>query len=408
MKSPRLPDNAAATRSTSMICTAAMISLAVAMGVGRFAFTPLLPLMVRDGMLSDEAGALLAASNYLGYLMGALVAARIRLQPSTLLTLGLIGIVGVTGAVGWTSSVQTWALLRFLAGVLSAWTLVATTAWALGWLAALCRPRLTGTVFAGVGLGIAAAGVFCVVAARPHVSVDRMWVELAVLAGVATAIPLTVSRSHPTPVSHTQGTVTQRVHRSAGSNSWGLVVCYSFFGFGYILPATYLPVLARQLVDDPQIFGWAWPVFGLAAAISTVLVSFGLSRFNRLHVWSASQLVMAVGVLLPSIWASLASIVIAALLVGGTFMVVTMIAMQVARGRAEENATVILARMTAGFASGQFMGPVVSAALGRLTTDHSTALSYALQLAAAGLVIGAIYLRREVRQQEQAKDHGHA
>ena len=45
------------------------------MGIGRFAFTPLLPLMVRDGALPQNAGAWLAASNYLGYLVGALMAA---------------------------------------------------------------------------------------------------------------------------------------------------------------------------------------------------------------------------------------------------------------------------------------------------------------------------------------------
>jgi hypothetical protein len=71
--------------------------------------------MVRDGLLTSQAGALLAASNYLGYWVGALAAARIRLRPATLLGLSLIGIVVVTAAVGWTSSVTTWILLRFLA-----------------------------------------------------------------------------------------------------------------------------------------------------------------------------------------------------------------------------------------------------------------------------------------------------
>src|ERR1022692_4430538 len=108
-----------------------MASLAVAMGVGRFAFTPLFPLMVRDRLLTTDAGALLAASNYLGYLAGAMLAARVRLHAKTQLRLGLIGIVVVTAAVGWTSSLTAWTFLRFIAGLLSAWSLVATTTWAL-------------------------------------------------------------------------------------------------------------------------------------------------------------------------------------------------------------------------------------------------------------------------------------
>jgi Uncharacterised MFS-type transporter YbfB len=50
----------------------------------------------------------------------------------------------------------------------------------------------------------------------------------------------------------------------------GVVVCYGVLGFGYILPATFLPALAREVVDDPQLFGFAWPVFGVAAALSTI------------------------------------------------------------------------------------------------------------------------------------------
>lgn len=390
-------------RPAIMICVAAMLSLAVAMGVGRFAFTPLFPLMVRDGLLPSEAGALLAASNYLGYLIGALLAARIRLTSAMLMALGLVGTVLVTAAVGWTSTIASWTALRFAAGVLSAWSLVATTTWVFGWLAAHGRPQLAGVVFSGVGLGVAGAGMYCLLAARPLVTADAMWVELAVLAAVAAVVPLWVSRGHPAPTAATARGTPTNPRREGPADSLGLVVCYTLFGFGYILPATYLPALARQLVDDPQVFGWAWPVFGTAAAISTVVASWGLRKLGRLQVWAGAHLVMAMGVMLPVLWASLASVVIAALLVGGTFVVITMIAMQEARSRAEGNATVILARMTAGFAFGQLMGPVVSWVLGQTTADYSTALNYALALAGAGLMLSAIYLRLEARQQHLLK-----
>src|SRR5690554_5370282 len=139
MTSTRSPP-ANSARTAVVVCVAAMISLAVAMGVGRFAFTPLFPLMVRDGLLNSEAGALLAASNYLGYLVGALLAARIKVRSATLLAIGLISTVVVTAAVGLASSATFWAILRFVAGIMSAWTLVATSAWGLGWLASLGRP----------------------------------------------------------------------------------------------------------------------------------------------------------------------------------------------------------------------------------------------------------------------------
>lgn len=395
-----LSPSARSDRVAVAVCVAAMISLAVAMGVGRFAFTPLFPLMVRDGLLDSEAGSMLAASNYLGYLMGALLAARIRVKASTLLALGLISTAIVTSAVGWTTSVALWAFLRFVAGVMSAWTLVATSAWGLGWLAAQGRPHLAGGIFAGVGLGIAAAGLFCLVAAGPEVPSLGMWIELGALAGLAMLVPLAVSRCLPAPAVSPGATVPQGASPKPPANTGGLIVCYTLFGFGYILPATYLPALARQLMDDPQVFGLAWPMFGMAAAVSTVFVAWRLKRVNRLNVWAASHLLMAIGVLMPTIWRSLGGISIAALLVGGTFMVITMIAMQEARARAEGNATAVLGRMTAGFAFGQLMGPVVSSVIGRFTADFATALNYALALSAAGLLSSAFYLWRELRRHD--------
>ena len=354
--------------------------------------------MVRDGLLGGESGALMAASNYLGYLVGALVAARLRVQPAMLVALGLISTVAVTAAVGGTSSVPLWVALRFVAGVLSAWTLVATSAWGLGWLASLGRPHLAGAVFAGVGLGIAGAGLFCLVAADPHVPSLRMWVQLAGWAGIATLFPLLVVWILPGSVARPAELPAGQAPRKTPVRTAGLVACYTLFGFGYILPATYLPALARQLVDDPQVFGLAWPLFGLAAAVSTIVVSWCLQNANRLRVWAASHLLMVVGVLLPCVWTSLPSVTIAALLVGGTFMVITMLAMQEARARAEGNATLVLGRMTAGFALGQLLGPLASAAMGRFTDDFTTALNHALVLAAAGLLLSAFYLWREARQ----------
>lgn len=389
MDSTTLPLAARSGRVAAAVCAAAMISLAVAMGIGRFAFTPLFPLMVRDGLLDSHAGAMLAAANYLGYLAGALAASRLRIKPALLLALGLAGTVLITAAVGWTASGFWWAVLRFLAGVMSAWTLVATSAWGLGWLAAIGRPDLAGVQFSGVGIGIAAAGLFCLLLGSALPS-PQLWIGLAALGALASALPLVLSRSLPTPPPPAAAAAS--IGPAAPQATFGLVVCYTLFGFGYILPATYLPALARQLVDDPAVFGLAWPVFGTAAAISTVLVSWRLAKAPRLGVWASAHLLMAVGVLLPAVWTSLASVTLAALLVGGTFMVITMVGMQEARARAEGQATRVLGRMTAGFAVGQLAGPLVSAGIARLTATEAAALHMALALSALGLLGSAAWL----------------
>src|SRR5262249_56184810 len=83
--------------------------------------------------------------------------------------------------------------------------------------------------------------------------------------------------------------------------SIGLVICYGVLGFGYILPATFLPVLARELIDDPQMFGLAWPVFGIAATLSTIATARRFRHANQLRVWAISHSFMAIGVILPSV-----------------------------------------------------------------------------------------------------------
>jgi MFS family permease len=244
-------------------------------------------------------------------------------------------------------------------------------------------------------LGIAAVGVFCVVTARFDVPAAKMWVDLALLAGILVLFPWIVSAQLPSAVSNAGDATQQSTSGNPPSNTIGLVICYGLFGFGYILPATYLPAQARQLVDDPNVFGWAWPIFGLAAALSTVFVSFGLKRANRLRVWPTSHFIMAIGVLLPAVWHAIASISIVAILVGGTFMVVTMTAMQEARARAEASATIVLAQMTAGFALGQLLGPVIIGILGHFSANASSALNHGLELASAALFLSAIYLWNE-------------
>ncbi len=298
------------TLSVTTACAIAAVALAVAMGIGRFAFTPLLPLMVRDGSLAQSAGAWLAASNYLGYLAGALTASRLDLSLPALMRASLAGIVVSTAAMGAFDGLAVWVTLRFVAGVLSAWALVATSAWALQHLARAGRVDLSGMVYAGVGLGIAFAGLFCLAAARPGVAAGQLWLELGALAALAVAVP-SLFAGRPLGI---LGPPTSATPADATPDPCtGLVICYGVGGFGYILPATFLPVLAREVVDDPRMFGLAWPVFGIAAALSTIATARRFGHADRLRVWAVTHLLMATGVVLPSVWLAPVTIAIAAL-----------------------------------------------------------------------------------------------
>jgi MFS family permease len=383
-----------------LTCGLAILSLAVAMGIGRFAFTPMLPFMVRDHLIAADSGSWLAASNYLGYLVGALAVSAARLPPAAAMRGSLAATALLTAAMGLAAAMPEWLTLRFAAGVASAVTLVATSAWALARLSAIGRADLAGWVYSGVGFGIALAGLFALVEAGPGVGSSRLWLELGALAAVVALPPMLLVRPCA-PVAAAMPT-SQPVTGVARDGNARLVIAYGLFGFGYILPATFLPALARTLVDDPRVFGLAWPLFGLAGAVSTIAAARLFARFGRLTVWAASHLVMAIGVVLPTLWLSAASIAIAALFVGGTFMVITMAGLQEIRERAPAATTENLGRMTAAFAVGQLAAPIVTGSLGRVPGLAAHATDIGLVAAGLALVVGAALLFQDAARHRRA------
>ncbi|HLB16590.1 MAG TPA: YbfB/YjiJ family MFS transporter [Burkholderiales bacterium] len=371
------PDRA---RSPAAVAAAGLVALAVAMGVGRFAFTPILPMMQEDAGLSVAAGGWLASANYTGYLVGALSAIGLRLRSATAIRGGLVAIGLATLGMGLDGGFAVWAVLRALAGVASAWVLVSVSAWCLERLAALRAPTLNGRVFAGVGTGIAAAGALCLALMHVSASSAQAWIALGILSLAFTAVVWPVFGDGASSGAPARS---GRSRLRWDGESVRLVLCYGAFGFGYIIPATFLPVMAKQVVQDPAVFGWAWPVFGAAAALST-LAAAALPRFVAgRRLWSLSQFVMALGVALPVFWPGVVGIMLAALLVGGTFMVITMAGMQEARQVAGEHARALMAAMTSAFALGQIAGPLSVSLVVGADGGFSEALLVAASLLAA-------------------------
>lgn len=369
-----------ADASPLYVAAAGLVALAVAMGVGRFAFTPILPMMQDDAGLSVAAGAWLASANYLGYFVGALSAIALSARPARVIRASLLAIALATFAMGLTQNFTAWLALRALAGLASAWALVFVSAWSVERLAP--RPKWNGVVFAGVGAGIFMAGAIALVLMQAHAASSSAWKTLGVVSlllalwtGPAFARTTAAARESIAPATGS-GPARDRRWR------W-LILCYGVFGFGYIIPATFLPAMAKQAIADPAIFGWSWPIFGIAAMISTLLVAALPRRSGNRHLWAGGHAVMALGVAVPALWPGVLAIIVAALLVGGTFMVVTLAAMQEAREVAGAQARRLMAVMTAAFAAGQIVGPVIAGYAATLRGDFSSALLGASVLLAA-------------------------
>src|SRR5205814_1647688 len=112
-----------------------------------------------DAGLSLADGAWLASANYLGTLLGAVAAMVLRVPIPPAVRAGLVTIGLATLAMGVERRVPAWIVLRFVAGLATGWVLPFASGWALERLAPLGRPLLNATAFAGVGVGIASAGL---------------------------------------------------------------------------------------------------------------------------------------------------------------------------------------------------------------------------------------------------------
>lgn len=403
----------------------ASTALAVAMGIGRFAFTPILPLMIQEGTVHLAQTAWLSSSNYIGYLVGALSLLKSKRHP-LFVVLGLT-LVTLTTWLASLSDIGWLLVLRFLAGVASAWVLVSISAFAINWLKSR-QVANSGLIYTGVGIGITLTGLICsyfifqsataAIAAQSSLSPlsSRLWQYLGVIALLATllvtfllakinsqsastaAASIAAAKTNPskaayTKASHTNPTASITPAKLKLAN---VLTAYGLFGFGYILPATFLPQIAKQWLSG-QSYLLIWPFFGLAAALSVVL-SQGLQRrynnFSLLGVWRVSQIIMAVGTLLPALWQSLTGLMLSALMVGGTFMVVTMAGLQVAASQVTHYPKYNLsALMTASFAFGQLIGPLTAL----VATGKNIWLAL-LPVSAIVLLIGVALLWRPYQQ----------
>jgi MFS family permease len=372
----------AATPSAAAVVWTGLFGLAVAMGIGRFAFTPVLPLMQHDAGLTLAQGGWLATANYLGYLAGALICIASPPRTARAIQWGLLSIALFTLGMGLTHEVSLWLALRFLAGAASALVLVGVSAWAMPILNGLDQAARSGQLFAGVGVGICFAGLLVLVAGLADWGSQATWLGLGAIAALCTVAlwpqlardgvpPAFVAKPESAPLSR---------------QAWIAALCYGAFGYGYIIPATFLPALAREMIHDPAVFGWVWPVFGAAAAASTVLATRLFSALSSRRLWAYGQWLLALGLVAPVFTVNLATLLFSAFCVGGTFMVITMAGIQDARRLGGARPSRAVALYTAAFAIGQIAGPLtVSLFDGGLTLPSLLA---ALALGASSFTLG--------------------
>lgn len=333
-----------------------LLALAGAMGIGRFVYTPILPFMTEGVPLSPAEGGLIASANFLGYLIGALLASLPGLpgQQRTWLV-GALGVSVVTSlAMSVAGNLATFAMLRFVSGLASAFAFVFAAALVLDRLARLGRPGLSALHFAGVGLGIALSAVLVAGLAAAGSDWRGLWLASG---GVTFILALAVTRLlRSTPPVEGRPVAAAGPARLSASVI-RLVIAYGLYGLGYVVTATFVSVIARS---DPALASaeaLVWLTVGLTAAPSILIWNRVALRIGAAYAFALAAALEAVGVVLSVISSSALGILMAAALLGGTFVGITALGFIEARRLTEGDPRRLIAAMTASFGLGQMLGP---------------------------------------------------
>ncbi|MBK3562725.1 YbfB/YjiJ family MFS transporter [Streptomyces sp. MBT62] len=434
------------------------------MGVGRFVYTPILPLMHDRAGLSTGAGAHLATANYVGYLVGALAGTLSPALVRSRATLrgALVLLIGTLAAMPATQHTGVWLTLRLLAGVASALIFVVAVNSLLGHLRDH-PPHLPGWGFGGVGAGIALSGLL-VLALRPIADWRTAWWAAAALtvaltaaswnlrpevaaatvsAPAVSAAPVSAAHMSTGPMSathmsaervpsgHTSTAHVSTDHVSSAHIPSGhgtpdhmssahmpeaatatvdrrfvaLFVSYSLEGVGYIVAGTFL-VAAIAQGSPGWIGGGAWVLVGLAAVPSSALWALLGRRWSRPGLLLVALVIQAVGIALPALVGGMAAALVSALLFGATFIGVSTLALATGTQLRFPRSVALL---TAGYSVGQILGPLAVAPLLRHGYRPALLLAALVVLAAAvaaavlraGFPHHAVAVRQSVPEQER-------
>ena len=343
------------------------------MGLGRFVYTPILPLMQEQTGMSPSSTAVVATFNYLGYFLGALALAiwpRSARSPM-LLRVSLVALVASEVAMVLAVNVPLWSAVRLIAGLASAVVFV------------YCAGAVAGTAaaFCGVGVGIAVSGLL-VVGLGEVVGWQALWWVSA----VATALFGLFAWRLPPGGRGTVGRPDGASPPRPGLAGWALGISYFLEGLGYIVLGTFL--VAAVAVGGERWEGpAAWVIVGLAAAVSPLIWA-RLRRYRSAETLLVIALLLqVVSAVLPALVRGPAAAAVSAVLFGGTFIGAVMLSMEAgARIGIPRSAAVL----TAGYGIGQIVGPLVVAPM--LGDGYDAAF-----LTAGGVLVAAAVLAAVAR-----------
>jgi MFS family permease len=366
---------------------AGALTLATLMGIGRFSYTPVLPMMLHDRIITLFQGGSIATLHYIGYFVGAGICMIWRFPTVTMIRSGLLLTIVCTFGMGLTNQVWALFLLRLVVGLATGWGFVNTSAWFLQRFNTLGYPAMAGFIFCGPGMGILITGLSASGMIFYDWHANTAWFIFGVLAIAMTIVCWPIFK--PLPQTETTADTDNTPNKHAAIwkyEPFWQSISYGMSGLGYIITATFLPVIARIAIPNSDFLDLFWPLFGLCVAIGAMLSTRIPSTYDQRLLLTVFYVMQALGVFACMYIPTEAGFALSSILLGLPFTAISFFGMREARRIGYKNPARLIAIIVTTYSFGQIIGPPIATHFVTATGSFHLALF----VAALALIIGAV------------------
>lgn len=336
-------------------------SLILTLGIARFSYSVLLPLMLEAGVIDNVQGAWLTTVNYIGYFCGALLVASLsdmRLK-SRLFRIGLLAACLSTLMMAFTTDLYLWMILRFIAGLSSATGLLIGSGLVLHWLMRHHYRSELGIPLSGLGLGIVIT-TLQVEWLSNSMDWQQQWYYLAILSAIL-AVP---AWSWVPRADNDQTTVTgeKLVDNPPGRIflRW-FMVAYFCAGIGFVVNATFIVALIKQQPDIATYANYIFVLIGLFAMPACFVWDLIARRFGNMNALITAFAFQTLGMFLPLYSMSLSSNLLSAACFGFTFIGIVSLVLGMAGRYYPAKPAKMMGKMTLSYSVAQVAAPALIA-----------------------------------------------
>jgi predicted MFS family arabinose efflux permease len=366
---------------------AGICSIIVTVGVARFSYSLLLPIMQDGAGLTESDGGWLATTNFMGYMFGVFIAASMHNlnYKYSLHRLYLILSIITSAAMVMTTDMIPWAIFRFIAGICASGGFIIASGLILKWLVNHNHRAELGIHFAGAGLSIVITSLL--VEGMITLSADwkQQWIALTALAAVF-AIPAWLWMPHPSVGSKSASIVKDNPPTKSFTSL--MMLAYFCAGYGYVVSSTFIVDIVEGAEGLQGQGGFAFLLVGLAAIPAPLIWDRIARKTGYPKTLLAAYILQTIGIILPAISNTLPSVILSALLFGGTFSACVSLVLTMAGKFYPSNPAKFMGKMTLAYGAAQIIAPVPTGYLAEAYGNYDIGL----YVSAAVVMVGTLFL----------------